>query len=64
MTTYIKLPNGWFVTVPASLLAEYSIIQMYLDREGFLSSAQGYCFHQKNRFFSEIVYVLDVTGTK
>ena len=41
MTTYIKLPNNWFVSVPATLLAEYAILQMYLDRDGFVSSVQG-----------------------
>ena len=40
MTTYIKLPNNWFVSVPATLLAEYAILQMYLDRDGFVSSVQ------------------------
>ena len=43
MTTYIKLPNNWFVAVPMSLLAEYSIVQMYLDHDGFVSTIQGIC---------------------
>ena len=41
MTTYIKLPR--LLWIPTILIGEYVMVQIILDRDGFIPQVKGHC---------------------